>query len=88
MIQVYRYWVLLATQWLHNYLQMPMLYTVRVKILTSDSKVIIYRSLLHATTSDDGNFCACMSGRESPINNGILNDRSFTCWHFQYYWHV
>jgi hypothetical protein len=50
-------------------------YTVRVRVLTSDSEVIIYQSLLHSTTSDDDNFHACMSGGESSINNGILNDR-------------
>jgi hypothetical protein len=51
-------------------------YTARVRVLTSDSEVIIYRSLLHSTTSDDNNFYACMSGGESSINNGILNDRA------------
>jgi hypothetical protein len=51
-------------------------YTVRVRVFTSDSEVINNLSLLHSTTSDDGNFCACMSGGESYINNGILNDRS------------
>jgi hypothetical protein len=51
-------------------------YTVSVRVLTSDSEVIIYRSLLHSTTSYDDNFHACMSGGESPINTGILNDRS------------
>jgi hypothetical protein len=47
-----------------------------VRVLTSDSKVIIYQSLLHSTTSDDDNFHACMSGGESSINNGILNGRA------------
>jgi hypothetical protein len=51
-------------------------YTVRVRVLTSDSEVIIHQSLLHSTTSDDDNFHACMSGWESSINNGILNDRA------------
>jgi hypothetical protein len=51
-------------------------YTVKVRVLTSDSDVIIHRSLLHSTTSDDGNFHVCMSGGESSISNGILNDRS------------
>jgi hypothetical protein len=52
-------------------------YTVRVRVvLTSDSEVIIYQSLLHSITSDDDNFHACMSGGESSINSGILNDRA------------
>jgi hypothetical protein len=51
-------------------------YTVRVRVLASDSEVIVYQSLLHSTTSDDDNFHACMSGGESSINNGIL---TFKC---------
>jgi hypothetical protein len=51
-------------------------YTVKVRVLTSDSEVIIYQSLLHSTTSDHDNFHVCMSGGESSIDNGILNDRS------------
>jgi hypothetical protein len=46
------------------------------KILSSESDVIIYRSLLRPATSDDGNVRACMSEGETHIPNGPLKDRS------------
>jgi hypothetical protein len=46
------------------------------KILSSESDVIIYRSLLRPATPDDGNVRACMSGGETPIPNVPLKDRS------------
>jgi hypothetical protein len=46
------------------------------KILSSESDVIIYRSLLRPATSDDGNVRACMSGGETHthIPTGPLKD--------------
>jgi hypothetical protein len=46
------------------------------KILSSESDVIIYRSLLRPATPDDGNVHACMSGGETSIPNGPLKNRS------------
>jgi hypothetical protein len=46
------------------------------KVLSFESDVLIYRSLLHPATSDDGNLRACMSGGESHIPHGPLKDRS------------
>jgi hypothetical protein len=37
------------------------------KVLSSESDVIIYSSLLRPKTPDDDNVNACMSGGESPI---------------------
>jgi acyl dehydratase len=42
------------------------------KVLTADSEVIIYWSLLRPATPDDDNLCARMSGGESPIHGDIL----------------
>jgi hypothetical protein len=44
------------------------------KVLSSESDVIIYRSLLRPTTPDDANVRACMSGGESPTHVGPLKD--------------
>jgi hypothetical protein len=44
------------------------------KVLSSDSDVIIYRSLLRPATPDDANVRACMSGGESPTHVGPLTD--------------
>jgi hypothetical protein len=44
------------------------------KILSSESDVIIYHSLLRPGTPDDDNVRACMSGGESPIPNGPLQN--------------
>jgi hypothetical protein len=46
------------------------------KVLSSESDVIIYRSLLRPATSDDSNVRACMSGGESSIATGPIKDRS------------
>jgi hypothetical protein len=46
------------------------------KVLSSESDVIIYRSLLRPASPDDDNVRACMSGGESPLHNGPLKDRS------------
>jgi hypothetical protein len=46
------------------------------KVLSSESNVIIYCSLLRPATPGDDNVRACMSGGESPIHNGPLKDRS------------
>jgi hypothetical protein len=46
------------------------------KVLSSESDVIIYHSLLRPATSDDANVRACMSGGESPTHVGPLKDRS------------
>jgi hypothetical protein len=46
------------------------------KVLSSESDVIIYRSLLHPATPDDANVRACMSGWESPTHVGPLKDQS------------
>jgi hypothetical protein len=46
------------------------------KVLSSESDVIIYRSLLRPATPDDANVRACMSGGESPLHVGPLKDRS------------
>jgi hypothetical protein len=45
------------------------------KILSSESEIIIYRSLLRPATPDDDNVRACMSGGETHIPNGPLKDR-------------
>ena len=44
------------------------------KVLSSESDVIIYFSLLCLTTPDDANVHACMSGGESPTHVGPLKD--------------
>jgi hypothetical protein len=46
------------------------------KVFSSESDVIIYRSLLRPVTPDDANLRACMSGGESPTHVGPLKDRS------------
>jgi hypothetical protein len=46
------------------------------KVLSADSEVIVYRSLLRPATPDDGNERASVSGGENPIPNGPLKDRS------------
>jgi hypothetical protein len=46
------------------------------KVLSSESDVLIYCSLLRPATSGDGNVRACMSGGESHIPHGPLKDRS------------
>jgi hypothetical protein len=46
------------------------------KVLSSESDVIIYRSLLRPMTNDDNNVRACMSGGESSIPTGPIKDRS------------
>jgi hypothetical protein len=46
------------------------------KVLSSESDVIIYCSLLRPATPDDANMRACMSGGESPTHVGPLKDRS------------
>jgi hypothetical protein len=45
------------------------------KIFSSESDVIIYRSLLRPATLDDANVRACMSGGEIPTHVGPLEDR-------------
>jgi hypothetical protein len=47
------------------------------KVLSSESDVIIYRSLLHRETPNDANVRACISGGESPLHVGPVKDRSF-----------
>jgi hypothetical protein len=44
------------------------------KVLSSESDVIIYHSLLRPETPNDANVRAGMSGRESPLNVGPLKD--------------
>jgi hypothetical protein len=46
------------------------------KVISSESDVIIYRSLLRPATPDDDNVRACMSVGVSPIHNVPLKDRS------------
>jgi hypothetical protein len=46
------------------------------KVLSSESNVIIYPSLLRPATTDDNNVRACLSGGESSIPNGPIKDRS------------
>jgi hypothetical protein len=46
------------------------------KVLSAQSDVILYRSLLRPATPDDDNVSACMSGGESLNHNGPLKDRS------------
>jgi hypothetical protein len=46
------------------------------KVLSSDSDIIIYRSLLRPATNDDNNVRDCMSGGESSIPTGPIKDRS------------
>jgi hypothetical protein len=46
------------------------------KVLSFESNVIIYRSLLRPETPDHDNVRVCMSGGESPIPKGTLKDRS------------
>jgi hypothetical protein len=46
------------------------------KVLSAESDVIIYRSLLRPATPDDGNLRACTSERESFIPTGPIKDRS------------
>jgi hypothetical protein len=46
------------------------------KVLSSESDVIIYQSLLHPATTDDANVRACMPGGESPTHVEPLKDRS------------
>jgi hypothetical protein len=45
------------------------------KVLSSESDVIIYHSLLQPATPDDENVRACMSGGESPTH-GPLKEKS------------
>jgi hypothetical protein len=45
------------------------------KVLSSESDVLIYCSVLRPATSDDSNVRACMSGGESHIPHGPLKDR-------------
>jgi hypothetical protein len=52
-------------------------HSLTYKVLSSESDVIIYRSLLRPATPDDANVRACMSGWESPTHVGPLNDRSY-----------
>jgi hypothetical protein len=46
------------------------------KILSSESDVFIYHSLLRPAATDDNNVHACMSGEESSIPTGPIKDRS------------
>jgi hypothetical protein len=46
------------------------------KVLSSESDVIIYHSLLRPATPDAANMRNCMSGGESPTHVGPLKDRS------------
>jgi hypothetical protein len=46
------------------------------KVLSSESDVIIYHSLLRPATTDDNNVHACMSGGESSIPTGPIKDKS------------
>jgi hypothetical protein len=46
------------------------------KVLSSESDVIIYRSLLRPATPDDANVRACTSGGECPTHVGPLKNRS------------
>jgi hypothetical protein len=45
------------------------------KVLSSESDIIIYHSLLRAATPSDGNVHSCMSGGESSIHTGPIMDR-------------
>jgi hypothetical protein len=51
-------------------------YSLTYKVLSSESDVIIYHSLLRPATTDDNNVRAYMSGGESYIPTGPIKDRS------------